>query len=143
MSSGPTSLLKLGHQEHLAQDCVQTGLLHFHSEGDSTPRGQVELPVHWFVPVVGFFLDTTEQSLDPSPTLSPQILTLTRSSSQLLLLKAEKSHLPQPFVVREMLLFLHHLCIPLLDSLQELLVYFVLKSPELDMEFQICLTRAE
>lgn len=75
------------------------------------------LCISWCLLCFILLLGTTEQSLHPSSTLSPQMLTLTRSLSQLSLHKAENSHCPQPFLIREMLLFLNHLCSPLLDSL--------------------------
>ena len=46
-------------------------------------------------------------------------------------LKAEQTQFAQLFLIREMLQALYHLCGPLLDSLQEIPVFFVPGSPEL------------
>ena len=47
-------------------------------------------------------------------------------------LKAEQTKFTQPFFIGEMLQALYHLCGPPLDSLQEIPVFLVLGSPELD-----------
>lgn len=61
--------------------------------------------------------------------------------SESLLLQAEQ--FPQPVLIRKMLQPLHNLCHPPLDLLQGLHVSLVLRSPELDTAFQMCLTIAE
>ena len=53
------------------------------------------------------------------------------------LLQAEQFQLSQPFFIGEVLQHLHHLCGPLLDSLQSVHVSVVLRSPELDTALQV------
>jgi len=53
------------------------------------------------------------------------------------LLKAEQNQVAQPFLVREVLQALYHLHGPLLESLQEIPVFFVPRSPELDTKLQV------
>ncbi|KAJ7407286.1 hypothetical protein WISP_127597 [Willisornis vidua] len=51
--------------------------------------------------------------------------------------QAEQAELPQPFLIGEMLQFFNQLCDSPLDSLQELQVALVLRSPELDTALQM------
>ncbi|KAK4827433.1 hypothetical protein QYF61_017990, partial [Mycteria americana] len=53
------------------------------------------------------------------------------------LLQAEQLQLSQPFLIAEILQFLHHLSGTLLDTLQDVPVSLVLGSPELDPELQM------
>jgi len=53
------------------------------------------------------------------------------------LLLAEKSQLSQPFLIREMLQSLNHVCGPLQDSLWYVPVSLVLRSPDLDTVLQL------
>ena len=57
--------------------------------------------------------------------------------SQSSFLKDEPTQVIQPFLVGEMLQALFHLCGPPLDSLQEIPVFFVPGSPELDTVLQV------
>ena len=57
--------------------------------------------------------------------------------SPLSLLQAKEIWLPQPFLIREMLLSLNHLCGSVLDSLKQFPVLLELRGPELDRVFQM------
>lgn len=53
------------------------------------------------------------------------------------LLQMEWSQLSQPYITKEMLKSLHHLCGLSLDFLQHVQVSLVLESPELDTTLQV------
>jgi len=53
------------------------------------------------------------------------------------LLKTEQNQVAQPFHIREVLQALYHLHGPLLDSFQEISVFFVPRSPDLDTILQV------
>ena len=53
------------------------------------------------------------------------------------LFQAKETQLHQPFLIREMLCSLNHLCGPVLDSLKQFPVLLELRSPELDTVFQM------
>lgn len=78
---------------------------------------------------------TTENSLSPSSLHPPlrYLYTLIRPS----LLQAEQSQLSPPFLTREMLHSLHHLCSLSLDSLQYVHLFLVLGSPEMDSALRL------
>ena len=65
-----------------------------------------------------------------SPTLKI-FLNINKIPSQSSFLKAEQTQVTQPFLIVEILQAVYHLCGPLLDSLQEIPVFFVPGSPEL------------
>jgi len=48
-----------------------------------------------------------------------------------------QAQLPQPFLIGQMLQSPHHPCSPLLDSLQQLLIFLEVGSPELDRVLQM------
>lgn len=146
VSSGPTSLIKQSHPRACIWHRIMSQKFFYFFSVRESPHLLVRwnfLCTHLWMLCFVLLLGSTEQSLDPSSALSHQTLTLTRSPSQLSLLKAAKSHLPQPFLIREMLLFLSHLCSPSLASHQELHFSLVLRRSELDTAVQMCLTRAE
>ena len=76
-----------------------------------------------------------------SPTLTIFINT-NKILSQSSFLKAEQTQVTHSFLTGEMLQALYHLCGPLLDSLQEISVFFVPWSPELDTIVQVRLDQA-
>ena len=63
-------------------------------------------------------------------------ININKLTSESSFLKAEQTCVAQSFLIGEMSQTLYHLCGPPLDSLQEILVFFVLGSPELDTVLQ-------
>ena len=152
-SSSPPLLPKQGHLQQPAEDLVQVGLeylqrrrlhnlpgqpapvLRHPQREEVLPHVQTELPVPQFVPIA------------PSPVtghhwkeLGPMLLTPTlqifvgiyKVPSQPSLLQAEQAQLPQPLFIGETLHSPHHPRSPPLDSLQQLLIFLEVRSPELD-----------
>lgn len=90
------------------------------------------LPVHQFLPLV-LLLGTMEQSLvHPLDMLPETLRDICEVLSQSSLLQAEQAQLPQPFLIRELLLSLHDLFHLPFDLLQELHVSLIVRSPVLD-----------
>ena len=71
-----------------------------------------------------------------SPTLKI-FLNINKIPSQSSFLKAEQTQVTQPFLIVEILQAVYHLCGPLLDSFEEIPVFFVSRSPELDTVLQV------
>ncbi len=64
-------------------------------------------------------------------------ININRILSQSSFLKAEQTQITQPFLIGEMLQPPYYLCGPPLDSFQEIPVFFVPGSPELDALLQV------
>ena len=63
-------------------------------------------------------LSTTEKSLAPSSWHLKIFISIYKIPSQPSLFQAKQAQIPQPFLVGQMLLSLHHACSPPMDSLQ-------------------------
>ncbi|KAJ7414718.1 hypothetical protein BTVI_40416 [Pitangus sulphuratus] len=99
--------------------------------------GLILFVVLWLMHFMSIIYTSTKRSLASSLTPFVQIFRDTNEvPSQLSPLEAEEAQFPQPFLIREMLRSLNHLCYPPLDLLQELHVSCVLRSPELDTDRQ-------
>ena len=70
------------------------------------------------------------------PTLKI-LININQILSESSFLKAEQTRVSQPFIIGEMLQAPYHLCGPLLDSFQEIHVFFAPGSSELDTILQV------
>jgi len=71
-----------------------------------------------------------------TPTLKI-FININQIPSESSFLMAEQTQFAQPFLTGEMLQALHHLCGSLLDPLQEIPIFYVLGSPELNTQLQV------
>lgn len=128
-SSCPTSLLQQFQLEQVAQDQFQVCLKYLQRSNSTTSPGSLFqcslilkekdffLIFRWTLCYslcllsLVLLLGTTERSLPCLETPSLQIFACREDVHfQLSLLRTEQARLPQPFLGREMLQFLHHLC---------------------------------
>ena len=89
----------------------------------------------WLFPLV-----LSPQKEDGHVSLTPTlkiVVNINKITSESSFVKAEQTQFAQPVLIGEMLQVLYHLCGPLLDSLHEILVFFVLGSPELDTVLKV------
>lgn len=66
----------------------------------------------------------------------PKYYISAEKSAYILALKVEQTQFAQPFLIGKMLQAFYHHCGPPLDSLQEIPVFFVSESPEVDTVLQ-------
>ena len=70
-----------------------------------------------------------ESGLLPLPPAPQVFIDIDQIPSESSFLKAEQTHVTQPFLIGEVLQALYHLCGPPLDSLQEIPVFFCTREP--------------
>ena len=138
-SFSTTHLPKQGHLQQAAQDLVQVGLeylrrrrlhnlsgqpvpvLHHPQREEVLPHVQMDLPMLQFVPVAPYPTAGHHWEEFGPILLTPTLqifISIYQVPSQPSLLQVKQTHLPQPFLIGEMLQCPHHPHSPLLDSHQ-------------------------
>ena len=151
-SSSPTPLPKQGHLQQAAQELFQAGLeylqrrrlhnlpgqpvpvLRHPQREEVLPHVQLELPRLQFVPVAPCPVAGHHWKESGPVLLTPTLqifMGISKVPSQPSLLQAEQAQLPQPLLVGEMLQSPPHPRSPVLDSLQQLLIFLEQGSPAL------------
>ena len=153
-SSSPNTLPKQVPLQQAAQDLIQAeteylqrrrihnpsgqpvaGLRHPQRE-EILPHIQTEFPLIQFVPVAPYPVTGHHWRVWPHPP-DTHPSDICKIPSQSPLLQVKQAQLPQPFLTGLMLQSPSHLHSPPLDSLQQLLIFLELGSPELDTVLQM------